>query len=462
MTKLLTHSSKWLIILSIVFLLVLTFVQPVQASVFIPDGRIDSDEVIDDDVFISGGEVIVDGSVNGILFAAGNTIRINGTINGDVIVAGYRILISEDAEINGNLFAAGYEIVQSGTVTGSSAVAGGALILNGEIQRNLYISGYHFEMRPQSQVGVDIFGSVYQSLLSGEISRDLGLTAAAVELYGTIGGDASIRVGAPTRVPFIRPFLLGDLPQPIVAGLRIFPEAELEGSLTYTSPIQQERTIESVPAGGIIFQTPIPGVQPEIEDWQPFGPVVVVAPFLHWIVNIFRQLVTLLFIGGLALWLAPRIMQRVSTELRTHPGPSAGYGVLSLFAGYITLLFLFVIVLLIGIFLWAVALGGLTRTLYTIGFSSIALVGAFFTFLAFQFSRVIVSYVLGEWAMRYIAPRARHRQVYALIAGVLIYVFLRSIPILGWILALAATFFALGAMWLAYRRRRIGGTPPAA
>jgi cytochrome b561 len=160
----------------------------------------------------------------------------------------------------------------------------------------------------------------------------------------------------------------------------------------------------------------------------------------------------LLFLGVLALWLAPRLMRSVTSELRAHPGESAGYGIISLFAGYITLFFLFMIILLIGIFLWAVALGGLTRTLFTVGFSSIALAGSLFTFLAFQFSRVIVAYVLGELAMRYIAPKARARQFLVLVVGILIYVFLRAIPIFGWIVAFIATFFALGAMWLAYRR----------
>jgi hypothetical protein len=448
-----TQSMWWIISLISVLLFVFGLVQPASASVFIQNGRIEADEVIDDDVFISGDEVVIDGTVNGILFAAGNTIRINGTINGDAFLAGYRILISEDAIIEGNLFGAGYELFHSGTVTGSSAVAAAALFHDGEIERNLYTSAYHFETRPGSIVGVDIHGSVYQALLSGEIQDELSLNAAAVELYGTISGDASIRVGAPTRVPFFRPYVFGDLPLPMIAGLRIFPEADIQGALTYTSPIQQERTIESVPAGGIIFQTPVPGTQPDLEEWAPFGPVVVVAPFLHWLVGILRQLIILYLLGGLALWLAPQVMRRVSGELRAYPMQSAGYGILTFFAGYITLFFLFMIFLLVGIFFFAVSLGGLTRTIFTIGFSSVAFAGAIFTFLSLQFSRVIAAYVLGEWAMRYIAPKARTRHVWALIVGVLIYVFLRAIPILGWFVALAATFFALGAMWLAYRRR---------
>jgi hypothetical protein len=458
-----TQSSWWIISLILVMLLILGLAQPASASVIIQDGRIEAGEVIDDDVFITGDEVVIDGTVNGILFAAGGTIRINGTVNGDAFLAGYRIIVSEDAVIEGNLFGAGYELTHSGTVTGSSAVAAAALFLEGDIERNLYISAYHFETQPDSMVGVDVYGAVYQALLNGEIVDELNLSTAAVELYGRIGGDSTIRVGAPARVPIFRPYVFGDLPAPMVAGLRIFPEAEIEGALTYTSPIQQERTIESVPAGGIIFQTPIPGAQPDLEEWAPFGPVVVVAPFLHWLVGILRQLITLLFIGGLALWLAPRVMRLITAQLRAAPGQSAGYGVLTLFAGYITLFFLFMIILLVGIFFLAVSLGGLARTIFMVGFSSVALVSAIFTFLAFQFSRVVVAYVLGEWIMRYIVPKARSRQVYTLVLGVLIYVFLRAIPIFGWFLALLATIFALGAMWLAYRSRTqsLAGPPPA-
>ena len=41
-------------------------------------------------------------------------------------------------------------------------------------------------------------------------------------------------------------------------GLRIADSAEIGGSLTYTSPAEQDDAIETKPEGGIYYQTPVP------------------------------------------------------------------------------------------------------------------------------------------------------------------------------------------------------------
>jgi Tfp pilus assembly protein PilX len=59
-------------------------------------------------------------------------------------------------------------------------------------------------------------------------------------------------------------------------------------------------------------------------------------------------------------------------------------------------------------------------------------------------------------------PRLAESRGWALVIGVVIYVILRGIPILGWLVGLAVTLIGLGAMWLVYREQRATAAVPTA
>jgi len=60
--------AKWLLTVTLVFMVVLSAVGTVSAAEFPKGETIPANETIDDDVFISGDNVVIDGIVNGIVF----------------------------------------------------------------------------------------------------------------------------------------------------------------------------------------------------------------------------------------------------------------------------------------------------------------------------------------------------------------------------------------------------------
>jgi hypothetical protein len=324
------------------------------------------------------------------------------------------------------------------------------------VQRNVYFGGYSLEVTEGAGVERSVYVGGYQAVLNGDISQDVRASAAAVDINGTIGRDAVVEVGTADNGMFAfdwwRQSMGTDIPEAIAPGLHISSSALIGGRLIYTSPVQFAEEIETAPGGGVVYQTPVPGEEPrERESWEPFDGFVLVAPVITWLLNLVRNLVTLLLLGALALWLLPRALRSSADQIRDYPGQSAGYGLLSLLVAYAGAGVIFLAIILVGVLLSLLTLGGLSRTIFFTGFSALALAVSLFTFLVFLGSKVVFSYLIGNWMMGFIAPRASARSAWALVLGVIIYALVRSIPFVGWLIALAAIIFGLGGMWLAYR-----------
>src|SRR4030095_13630122 len=126
------QTRKFLSIVVLAALLVLTFITPAQAF----DGRggdkviIGSDEVVDDDLYVSAEEFVLDGTVNGDLIVFGRTMTINGKVDGDVMAAGQTVVVN-------------------GEVTGSIRMAGSVLFVGegASIGGDIVSAGYSLEVR---------------------------------------------------------------------------------------------------------------------------------------------------------------------------------------------------------------------------------------------------------------------------------------------------------------------------
>lgn len=443
----------------LILLLAMSAAQPVQAAVFDDDGTIAADEVIDDDVFISAENVVVDGTVNGVLLAAGNTVTINGTINGDAILSGSRVIVSKTAKISGNIFAGSAQIEVHGQVAGS--VFGGSASLRLEdgarVNRNVYYGGYDLEIRPSATIDRDLYAGTYQTILSGEVGRNVSIGAAAVKVTGKIGGDANLEVDTPgeagpgfTPFMFMPPEMQPKISEALNPGLQIADSAIIAGKLTYTSEANQDQAIRSQPSGGIVFKTPVPAPGEEPEQ----RPTVAAA-----FITILQNMATLLILGVLALWLIPSLVNRTTEQARNRPAPAAGYGFLSVVIGYGGAALAAILIVLVGVLFSIISLGGLSRTIFGVGFSGLALVVTVFSLLVGYGSKLVVAYLVGDWIVKKLMPQAGGQRYWAMVIGVVLYALLSAIPILGWLIALAVTLIGVGAMWLAYRQWR---QPPAA
>jgi hypothetical protein len=457
------------LVVALALILVAGAVTPAQAAVIDNTGRIAKDAVINDDLILTGQEnVTMDGTVNGMLVAAGRSVTINGKVNGDAVLAGQSIIIGSGAEIDGNLFVGGQRIDLNGKVTGSVAAGSQALIIGqgASIARNLYSGGFSLEENTGSTIGKDLFAGGYQVILNGEVAQDVHIGGGAAEINGKIGRNAYLDIGKTGENVQMGPMFMfpnqPQIPPTIPSGLRISKDAQIGGKLTYTSPQDQGNAIQSKPAGGLVYQTPVPTPAPKN---APAPRLESRFPVLGWFFGVARNFVTLLVLGALALWLLPKVFERTVEMARSKVAPSAGYGVLTIILGYLAAFVVLLMIIIIGIVLSLLTLGGLSSAFFGVSLSGLAVAVTILTLLVSYGSKIVVSYLVGTWIVRQLFPQASGIRWWGLLVGVVIYVILRSIPILGEIIALIVTIIGIGAMALVYlnaHRPAAPAAPPAA
>ncbi|MCJ7622867.1 MAG: polymer-forming cytoskeletal protein [Anaerolineaceae bacterium] len=457
--------TRWVFTITLLLTLLAGSTYNVNAAGYDDDGIIEADEVVYDDVFLEGNTVRVDGTVNGNVIATANRILINGTINGDAFLFGNEVILSESARIDGNLFTGAQTVEVSGTITGSLACGSSALTINdgAKILRNVYSGGFSLETEGGSVIGVDLYTADYQVVLNGTIERDVNIAAGAVDLNGNIGGDATLDMGEAADAPYYFPSPPG-APPVINPGLRVSEDAEIVGDLTYTYSRDQSDEIEALPEGQVIFHTPVPfeSERTEIEYnvdhkvnfnfWDfIFGRFVTNILKTFW-----KNLFSLLLLGALAVHFLPSLFKRTVAQLRSKPWPSAGYGILTVAGGYISVLLAGIVILSVSILLTALSLGGLRTATFGFGFAALSLITTVFTMLILYGSKLVICYVVGEWIVRKIAPQSKASQstFWPLALGIFLYAILRTLPFVGWIFALLAIIFGMGAMWLVWQNRR--------
>ena len=60
----------------------------------------------------------------------------------------------------------------------------------------------------------------------------------------------------------------------------------------------------------------------------------------------------------------------------------------------------------------------------------------------------MVAYLVGSLIFRRFIPKYAQTRIWPFLTGVVIYALLASIPYLGWLIAVVATLFGLGAIWM--------------
>jgi cytoskeletal protein CcmA (bactofilin family) len=455
---------RWALALPLVMVLVLSMALPVQAASFNHDPVVKEGEVIDDDVFLSGDVVSMAGTINGNLVAMGNTVTISGTVNGDVLAFGSLVVVAEGGEINGNLISGAQQIQVKGKVSGSVAGGSSVMILGDgtEVGLNVYYGGYALTAEQKTEIGRSLYAGVYQAVLNGEVARNLHVGAGAVELGGKVGGDVVLEVGESNGETFPAYWMPPGAPPAIMPGLRIAESAQIGGRLVYTSQQEQAASIQAEPTGGVVFQTPVPVEVKEPQrdmDRGAFRRMSLVTPFLRWMVKFIQRLVTLLLLAGLALWLLPLTLKNAADKAAQKPLPAAGYGFLTLLVGYAGSFVAGVVIMGVGILFAVITLGALSRVVFGIGFSSLALVFAVFVLLVNYGSKLVVAYLAGTRLLGQLAPNAKNQAVWGTLLGVLVYVLVRSIPFIGWLVGLVVTVIGLGGMWLLFQDWRNGRKP---
>lgn len=433
-------SKRLFVIPILITLLALTFASPAYAF----DGRggdkvvVPASEVVNDDLYLSGNEIVVDGTINGDLVAFGATITINGTVNGDVIAAGQTVVIN-------------------GEVADDARIAGSVLFIgeNARIGSDLVSAAYSLEVRAGALIGQDALFAGGQALIAGEITRNLQVATAALELRGTVGGDVTAEVGEAEGNPPMSFPMQSTVPVPVInPGLTIDPAAHIGGDLQYTQT--SELTFPSGIVAGEINRL-IPQVEDSVAEHIP-TPSEKVAT---WALGMGRSMVTLILIGLFLAWLFPNFMGAVNGTLQSKPLPSLGWGVVTYAVFFFALLLVILVMVVGGIIFGALTLGGLSGTVIWLGILAIfaGIVG--FVLVTSYVTKVLVGSVLGKWILKNTMPNLAENKYWPMIVGVIVLVFviglltfpLVSIGFFGWLVNFAVILFGLGALWLWGRER---------
>ncbi|MBU0512404.1 MAG: polymer-forming cytoskeletal protein [Chloroflexi bacterium] len=432
------------IILMVMLTLTLGVTQTVYAFENDDDGYIAADEVINDDLFISAEDVTIDGSINGNVFIAAQNAVINGNINGNLLINAASATVNGD--VDGSIAMAGQILTVNNNVTGSIYFAGAGLILapKSHIYRNVFFTGYSFELQEGAKIEVDFSGSGYQSTLFGIVGRNILIDMGALEINSVVGGDVTAKVSAPGQIPdywwlqeWASAFSDAPIPDTISPGLRISESANIGGGLSYVSSVEQAESIRSEPRGGVNYEE---SVSVEHIDLQ-------ITPQM-WLIGRVRELLTILAIGGLLLWKLNDPLQKASANLKSRPLPSLWWGFVIFILGNTLALVLFLTIIFLGVLLAIVTLGGLAGAVFGIGFTSLGLAFAIFILVVFVVTKVVVACQLGSLVLRLVIKNQTENRWLTLVVGVVIYVVLRVIPVVGMFVSTLAMLFGLGAIWL--------------
>ncbi len=403
------------------------------------------------------GEQVVIGvneTIDDDLYVAGNTITLDGTVKGDAVVAGRLIIINGTVE--GDLTAAGQAVVVNGTVGDDVRLVGQALILDtrARIADDAIAAGFSLENKAGSTVGGDLAFAGVQALLAGNVKQNVTGFMAALDLRGTVGGNANATVGPLGDEPesFYPPFL----PQPPVStpklrsGLTVADTARIGGKLTYKTTDEGRISQQAQIAGGVARQE----LEPEQAwssgaAWQPNS-----VQILFWQL---QRLLALLLVGWLLLRFLPDWTQNLAHTIRSKPLPSLGWGFVAFLAvEVLALAIALVTFLLTGLF--AVTIPILIIPVLGIGtLANLTLLFGFVIFISFV-PQIAIAFLGGRWLLRTARSDASTGWFVTLVVGLVAYVVLTAIPVLGSLLILVTVFLGLGALWL-WGRKKLNRVP---
>jgi hypothetical protein len=366
-----------------------------QDGIIFGDG-VPAGVVVDHDVLLIGNNVYIEGVVNGNAFILGNQVVVSGVINGSLV------MLAQNAAIGGNITGAAYAAALTLDLPDTASIG-----------RDLYALTVSLTSKPASAVERHLFALGLDAGLNGRIGGDLHTVLGPIQLYNGV----------------VR--LLG------------FEELTLELRFEAPSaPAEPQTTIIPLPGSKVQlrfkFQGPLPAF-----DWN------------SWALNALRGWAVLLVFGLLWLWLRRSTLEVSGVPLRARPWRTLAIGLLVLVISlnlFLVALLLMAVIFAIGLGLNAIGLWPISIALWVLAYAHLFVGLALLVLFITYGTKILVAYHLLAWLMSKAAwPRTTWMAVLALVAGTLIYILLRSLPYVGWVIGLLVIAAGMGSAWLAYR-----------
>jgi hypothetical protein len=329
------------------------------------------------------------------LMTTGRTVRVDAQVEGDVAAAGSDVTVS--APVSGYVMSAGRTVSVEAPVGNDLWAAGERVSIDSSVGNNAMIAAQTVRLQPGATVGHDARLAGGEVRSEGRIAHDLTISAGRAEIGGDIGGAVNASAGRVTVLPdaVVRGDLIVRAPEPPV----ISPGAQVMGNVDY------QRT-----GGG---------------QWWFAWPVLWGCLFL-----------SLLALNLIGLYVAPAWFSRVAETLRTRP-------LLSLLAGAVVLIAIPIVIAILMITLIGIPLAVILSAAYVI---------------ALILSAAFVSYRIGLWVFDRLHRTGVSRWS-AMVVGALLVSLGVSLPIVGWLIALAVVLTGAGALAVDWRDRRLRMQP---
>lgn len=340
--------------------------------------------------------IALDETISDNVYTAGQNLSVNGKIDGDLVFGTANLTIN--GEVNGDLIGFSNNITINGKVNGNIRVVGENIVINGVVAKNANVAGTNIILNETAEIGKDLLLATEKATLKGKINNDLHGLSREIVISGAIGRNVFLRFFNET---------------PAMSGkqLTIGESAIINGSLNYTSAssatLAQNATIKDG-----VHHSPISGEMKS--KWNR-------ANSMGNLFSLFAALVMGLVL--VSLW-GKKVKEFIST-LSHKPAISIGIGAAIMFLTPFVALFL--IVTLIGI--------PLALTLIALWL------------IAIYISKILVAIMIGEKIFKKFAAKKTISLIWVMILGIIVSWTVFSIPIIGWLLSLVASWWGLGAMF---------------
>lgn len=343
---------------------------------------------------LKSGELVVlpkDTVVADDYFAAGETVTVSGTIAGDAYIAGGKVDI--EGTVQGDLLVAGGTVTIRGTVEKDVRAAGGEVIVSGIVNGNITVIGGSVTISDGAQLSGNVVGGAGDLKIYAPIAKDIVVGAGELMIANSVAGDVVAGVGE----------------------LTLSPNAQVAGNLTYYSD-EQIAMAEGAVVSGKVSHPQIEKVEKKETAKNVTGGAVTTARVLN--------IISAFILGMLALRFFPNATAMVESHIQKNPWASMGIGLLALIVTPILMIIFFVTV--IGI--------------------PIAMVLLFAYFFYIYISKIFVALVLGRTFLGYF--KAKYPQAAVLAIGLIMYLVITSIPVIGGIVVFVSVIMGVGALIL--------------
>ena len=336
--------------------------------------------------------VAADQKIDKNYYAAGQSVEIYGEINGDLFLVGQNIIIDSE-NINGDIFAAGSSLTIKGQINGSVRFAGERLNIYGQVSKNGFFAGQIAMIGSESVVGGHMTAWGQQVSLRGQVTGDLEGGMDILTVSGQVGQDIDL-------------YLSGDN----VDALQLTDEAIVDGSVRYHAWQELNISEQAQIGGEVVFNKMTKHVKSD------FG----IPVLWSMVLKFFGMLV----VGMLLIYLLPKLLPYVTSRVKKHPARTLFIGLATLILTPIISILLMITI--IGLPLAFIILGAWVIALYV--------------------AKVLAAWLVGSWLKNKFLANYKWSKVSVLALGILVYVLICKIPIVGWIAVFILYLWAWGVI----------------